>query len=152
MLWAPELLEPRTCTVRSAEWAGEFMDNLRRKNEFLSAQTGDARALIYNKADRHPVTQLPSLPSPAMRQAEGETAPGWWFHEFELVWRPFIQRFCRQKKVTLLEFEQAASQVPGLTHIEKTIAISAFRQQLENGLLPAPNTTAFRSERSLFAV
>jgi hypothetical protein len=52
----------------------------------------------------------------------------------------------------LLEFERVASQVPGLTHIEKTIAISAFRQQQEDGLLPSHNTTAFRSERSLSAV
>jgi hypothetical protein len=78
--------------------------------------------------------------------------PGWWFHHFEPVWGPFIQWHCRQKKVTLLEFERAASQVPGLTHIEKTIAISAFRQQQEDGLLPSHNTTAFRSERSLSAV
>ena len=78
--------------------------------------------------------------------------PGWWFHHFEPVWGPFIQRLCLQKKVTLLEFERAASQIPGLTHIEKTIAIAAFRQQQEDGSLPSHNTTAFRSERSLSAV
>lgn len=55
--------------------------------------------------------------------------PSWWFRDFESVWRPLIQRLCRQKKVTLFEFERAASQVPALTPIEKTIAISAFRQQ-----------------------
>jgi hypothetical protein len=83
---------------------------------------------------------------------EEDTSPGWWFHHFEPVWRPFIQRLRSQKNVTLLEFERAASQVPGITHIEKTIAISAFRQQQEQGLVPSRNTTAFRREHSLSAV
>ena len=69
--------------------------------------------------------------------------PGWWFHHFEPVWGPFIQWHCRQKKMTLLEFERVASQVPGLTHIEKTIAISAFRQQQEDGLLPSTTPPRF---------
>lgn len=74
---------------------------------------------------------------------EGETAPGWWFHRYEPVWRPFIERVCRDKKVTLLEFERAACQVPGLTHIEKAIAISAFRQQQEQTLKRSHDTAAF---------
>ena len=82
----------------------------------------------------------------------GSVAPGWWFHHFEPMWGPFIHGFRCQKNVTLPEFERAASQVPGLTPIEKIIAISAFRQQQEDGLLPSHNTTAFRSERSLSAV
>ncbi|HWF60136.1 MAG TPA: hypothetical protein VN666_07480 [Nitrospira sp.] len=98
------------------------------------------------------MTQLQALPVSSTRYGEGETAPGWWFHRFEPVWRPFIQRLCRQKKVTLLEFEQTASQVPGLTHIEKAIAISAFRLQQEQGLLPLHNTTALHREHNLSAV
>jgi len=70
--------------------------------------------------------------------------PGWWFHHFEPVWKPFIHRLCRQKNVTLLEFERAASQAPGLTHIEKIIAISAFRQQQKQRLESSPNTSTFR--------
>ena len=86
-----------------------------------------------------------------MRYAERKM-PDWWFYRFEPLWRPFIQRLCRQKNITLLEFERAASQVPGLTHIEKTIALSAFRQQQEQGLVPLRGTTAFRSEHNLSAV
>ncbi len=82
----------------------------------------------------------------------GDVAPGWWFHNFEPVWGPFIQRLCDQKKVTLLEFERAASLVPGLTHIEKTIAICAFRQQQKDRFVPSHHTTAFRSEHSLSVV
>jgi hypothetical protein len=58
-------------------------------------------------------------------------APSWWFHRFEPVWGPFIQRLSRQKNTTLREFERAASQVPGLTGIEQTIALSAFRHHQE---------------------
>jgi hypothetical protein len=97
------------------------------------------------------MTKFKASLAPSIRRLGGEM-PGWWFHHFEPVWGPFIQWHCRQKKMTLLEFERAASQVPGLTHIEKTIAISAFRQQQEDGLLPSHNTTAFRSERSLSSV
>jgi hypothetical protein len=53
--------------------------------------------------------------------------------------------------VTLPEFERAASQIPGLTHIEKTIAVSAFRNQ-QDGLVSSHTTTAFRSEHSLSVV
>lgn len=93
-----------------------------------------------------------TLPATSTGRLAGETMPDWWFHHFEPVWRPYIKWLCRQRKVTLLEFEQAASQVPGLTHIEKTIAIAAFRQQQEQGLVPSHTTTAFRSERGLSAV
>ena len=88
-----------------------------------------------------------------MRNSEGETAPDWWFHDFEPVWKSFIQSLGRQKNVTMREFEQAASQVLGLTHIEKTIAISAFRQQQEQrSAPPSHGPTAFRSERHLSVV
>jgi hypothetical protein len=87
-----------------------------------------------------------------MRNSEGETAPDWWFHDFEPVWKSFIQSLGRQKNVTMREFEQAASQVLGLTHIEKTIAISAFRQQQEQRPAPSHSPTAFRSERHLSVV
>ncbi len=99
-----------------------------------------------------PTTQLRSLPMPCVRISEGETAPGWWFQSFEPVWRPFIHRLCRQKHMTLFEFERAASQIPGLTHIEKAIAMSAFRQQQNQGLVLSRDTTAFRSEPRLSAV
>ena len=82
---------------------------------------------------------------------EDDVAPGWWFHNFEPVWGPFIQWFCGKKNLTLPEFEQAASQVPGLTPIEKTIAISAFRQQQKQGLTPFHSAT-FRSAHSLSVV
>ena len=68
------------------------------------------------------------------------------------MWGPFIHGFRCQKNVTLPEFERAASQVPGLTPIEKIIAISAFRQQQEQGVAPSRTTSAFRSERRLSAV
>ncbi|HWV44602.1 MAG TPA: hypothetical protein VN039_01015, partial [Nitrospira sp.] len=69
------------------------------------------------------------------------------------VWKSFIQSLGRQKNVTMREFEQAASQVLGLTHIEKTIAISAFRQQQEQrSAPPSHGPTAFRSERHLSVV
>lgn len=78
--------------------------------------------------------------------------PGWWFHRFEPVWGPFIRRLCRQRTVSLFEFKRAASQVPGVTPIEKTIAVSAFRQQQERGLVPISNTTPFRSDHNLSPV
>ena len=95
-----------------------------------------------------------TLQGSSERNSEEETtqALGWWFHDFEPVWRPFIQRLCRQKKVTVFEFERAAAQVPGLTDIEKTIAISAFRQQQERGSLPSRNTAAFPRQHSLSTV
>lgn len=87
----------------------------------------------------------------SLEYPRGEDAPGWWFNYFEPVWGPFIQWLCCQKHVTLAEFERAASQVPGLTHLEKTIAISAFRQQQEQ--IPTPShTTTFRDTHSLSAV
>ena len=82
----------------------------------------------------------------------GSVAPDWWFQHFEPMWGPFIHGFRCQKNVTLPEFERAASQVPGLTPIEKIIAISVFRQQQEQGVAPSPTTSAFRSERRLSAV
>lgn len=99
-----------------------------------------------------PTTKFRSLAMSRMRISEGETAPGWWFYSFEPVWRPFIHRLCRQRHVTLFEFERAASQVPGLTHIEKAIAISVFRQQQDQGLVRSHDTAAFRSEPRLSAV
>ena len=96
--------------------------------------------------------QLQTLRLSSKEGVEGNTSPGWWFHHFEPVWRPFIQKLRNQKHITLLEFERAASQVPGLTHIEKSIVISAFRQQQEEESLPSRNRTAFCSEHSLSVV
>jgi hypothetical protein len=93
--------------------------------------------------------QRHALPVPSI---EGEAAPGWWFHRYEPIWRPFIERVCREKNVTLREFERAASQVPGLTHIEKAIAISAFRQQQVQTLQPSHNAPVFRGEPDLSVV
>jgi hypothetical protein len=122
------------------------------KNESLFCVNGRCLDTINMRRTVKPMTQPQALPVSSMRYAERKMAPDWWFYRFEPVWRPFIQRLCRQKSMTLLEFERAASQVPGLTHIEKTIALSAFRQQQEQGLVPLRDTTAFRSEHNLSAV
>ncbi|MBS0182982.1 MAG: hypothetical protein JSS39_11320 [Nitrospira sp.] len=127
------------------------MNNVTRKEQiFILHRPTDTHH--QHELDRPPMTQRQALPVSSMRFPEGETAPGWWFHDFEPVWRPFILSLFRQKQVTLLEFERVASQVPGLTHIEKVIAISAFRRQQEQGLAPSHSTAAFRSERHLSAV
>lgn len=80
-----------------------------------------------------------------MECSREKVMPAWWFQYFESVWTPFVQRLCRQKKITLLEFERAASQVPGLTHIEKTIAVSAYRLQQDDESLPSPHREYNRS-------
>ncbi|UVT20676.1 MAG: hypothetical protein H8K03_01780 [Nitrospira sp.] len=67
----------------------------------------------------------------------GCTPPGWWFDYFEPLWGPFVQRLYRHKNVSVSEFEWAASKVPGLTGIEKTIAVSAFRHQREHAVTPS---------------
>lgn len=79
-----------------------------------------------------------------------DDAPGWWFQYFEPVWGPFMELFRCHRHVTMTEFERAASQV-GLTQVEKTIAISAFRQQQDGAISPRA-TTAFRREHILSAV
>lgn len=96
--------------------------------------------------------QLQALPVSSNRWTEEEKVPGWWFHRFEPVWGPLIHRLCCQRRVTLFEFERAVSQVPGLTPIEKTIAVSAFRQQQAQRLASSHNISAVRSERSLSSV
>jgi hypothetical protein len=58
-------------------------------------------------------------------------APGWWFNSFEPLWGPFIQRLSGQNKVSVTEFERAASQVRGLTRMEKAIMLSVFHHQQE---------------------
>jgi hypothetical protein len=125
---------------------GEIVDNSKRKERIFILQQPTKPG--YHQCG----VGFKTLPASSTGCLGGETVPDWWFHHFEPVWRPFIQKLCRHKKVTLLEFEQAASQVHGLTHIEKTIAISAFRQQQEQGLVLSHTTTAFRSERGLSAV
>ncbi len=86
----------------------------------------------------------------SMGYSEGDVVPGWWFHYFEPVWGPFMQVFRCHRHVTMTEFERAASQV-GFTHAEKTIAISAFRQQQDRAIAHhAP--TAFRREHILSVV
>lgn len=117
----------------------------------LKQETTRARPHCESDCGRKQMKATTSAVS-SMGCSGGSVAPDWWFHHFEPMWGPFIQSLSRQKNVTLPEFERAASQVPGLTPIEKIIAISAFRQQQEQGLLPSHHTTAFRSERSLSAV
>ncbi len=126
------------------------MESLKRKEQVckLHQRTIPGR----RQMDCRPMRQLQTLPESSKRCAEGEHAPDWWFHRFEPVWGSFIRRLCRQRAVSLFEFERAASQVPGLTAIEKAIAVSAFRQQQKRGLVPLSNTTAFRSEHNLSAV
>ncbi len=71
-------------------------------------------------------------------------APGWWFHYFEPLWGPTLQMFCRYRNVTLSEFELAASQVPSLIGLEKTIAISSFLHHRRHAVTPSVGTTALR--------
>jgi hypothetical protein len=96
--------------------------------------------------------QLDAVRTSSREDVVENTSPDWWFHHFDPVWKPFLQWLRSQKNVTLIEFERAASQVPGLTHIEKTIAISAFRQQQEQGSVPSHTAPAFRRDHSLSAV
>jgi hypothetical protein len=137
------------------ERVGEIVDNAKQKERVHLYSLHQPTTSVFRQdgIDCSPTTQLQAFPvSSIVRHQEGEEeAPSWWFYHFEPVWKPFLQRLCRQKNITLREFERAASQVPGLTHIEKTIAISAFHQQQE-GLAPLHNTTAFRSEHNLSAV
>jgi hypothetical protein len=100
----------------------------------------------------HQMTPIQTLRPSRRGHVAHSTVPGWWFRHFEPVWSPLIQRLCHQNKVTVREFERAASQVPGLTHTEKLIAVAAFRQQQEDGLAPSHTSTAFHSTQSLFAV
>lgn len=137
--------------VRPRRGDGEIVNDLKREEQIFILHRPTAKH-HQHELDRPPMTQRQALPASSMRFPEGETAPGWWFHDFEPVWRPFIQSLFRQKQVTLLEFERVAAQVPGLTRMEKTIAVSAFRRQQEQGLPPSLSTTAFHSERHLSAV
>jgi hypothetical protein len=139
-------------SVCDAERYGEIVDNVKQKEQIFLLRQPTTPRHEQDEDDCAPVTQLQALRVSAMGDLERDPSPGWWFHHFEPVWKPFIQWFCSQKNVTLFEFERAASQVPGLTHIEKTIAVSAFRQQQEQGLVPFRNSTAFRREHSLSAV
>jgi hypothetical protein len=137
------------------ERVGEIVDNAKQKERVHLYSLHQPTTSVFRQdgIDCSPTTQLQAFPvSSIVRHQEGdEEAPSWWFYHFEPVWKPFLQGLCCQKNITLREFERAASQVPGLTHIEKTIAISAFHQQQE-GLAPLHNTTAFRSEHNLSAV
>lgn len=122
----------------------------------MDALTRKARICILHQPtmpSRHqmdcgPTIEIQALPESSRRCEDGGKAPGWWFDRFEPVWGPFIHLLCRQRTVTLLEFERAAAQVLGLTPIEKAIAVSAFRQQQAQRLASSNNTAAYRSERS----
>jgi hypothetical protein len=121
---------------------GEIVDNLKSKERRFILHRPVAPGYHQHETDCKR-TQLQALPVSSKRYTGEESAPGWWFCRFDPVWGPFIQRLCRQKKVTSLEFERAASQVPGLTHIEKTIAMSAFHHQQKHGSVPLHNATSF---------
>lgn len=122
---ALKLLLDYMCPVQTE--VGRLVDNFRQKEQmFMLRQPRPRHHQHDGDDDFH--TKSRALPEPSIECLGGEV-PSWWFRDFESVWRPLIQRLCRQKKVTLFEFERAASQVPALTPIEKTIAISAFRQQ-----------------------
>src|SRR5574337_236419 len=128
----------------------EIVDDLKRKARICILHQPTMSG--HHQTDCSPMMELQASPESSGRWAEGEKAPGWWFHRFETVWGPFLHRLCRQRNVTLFEFERAASQVPGLTPIEKTIVVSAFRQQQVQRLASSHNTSICRSERSLSAV
>lgn len=128
------------------------MDNLKpNERTFLLHQLPTSGPHQYEVA-YGPMPQLQTFVASSRKGLEEITSPSWWFHHFEPVWKPFIHWLRSQRNVSLLEFEQAASQVPGLTHIEKTIVISAFRQQQERGLVSFCNATAVRREHSLPSV
>ena len=149
--WASELLGPLLHLVCGAERDGEIVDNLNQTEQILFLHQLQTSRL-YQEVEQSSMRQRQTLGSSSRKDLEEEILPSWWFQHFEPVWKPFIQRLRSQKNVSLFEFEQATSHVPGLTHIEKTIAISAFRQQHERGLVPSRNTTAFRGEHRLSAV
>ncbi len=152
MAWAPELLDLSNHSVCGTKRGGEIVDKLSQKERVVILHQPAASRQDQYGIEHSAMTELIGGPTSSMRCSGDVTTPGWWFHHFEPVWSPFIQRLCRQKKVTLLEFERAASQVTGLTHIEKTIAISAFLQQQELGVVSPHNTTAFRAQQSLSGI
>jgi hypothetical protein len=128
------------------------VDNVKLNERVVLLHQLTATKPHQNEIARSPMPQLVALRVSSREDVEKDTLPGWWFHHFEPVWKPFLQWLHSQKDVTLLEFERAASQVPGLTPIEKTIAISAFHQQQEQGPVPSRNAVAFRGEHRLSAV
>jgi hypothetical protein len=128
------------------------VDNVKSTEQIVLLHQLTATKPHQNELVRSPMPQLQALRAPSREDVEEDISPDWWFHHFEPVWKPFLQWLRSQKNVTLLEFERAASQVPGLTPIEKTIAISAFRQQQEQGSAPSRNAPAFRRDHSLSAV
>jgi len=150
--WAPELLSTSSNSVCSTERYGEIVDNLKPNERIVLLHQLTATKRHQNEMTRSPMPQLQALRASSREDVEEDISPDWWFHHFEPVWKPFLQWLRSQKNVTLLEFERAASQVSGLTHIEKTIAISAFRQQQEQGSVPFHNAPAFRRDHSLSAV
>jgi hypothetical protein len=150
--WAPELLSTSCNSVCSTERYGEIVDNLKPNERIVLLHQLTATKRHQNEMTRSPMPQLQALRASSREDVEEDISPDWWFHHFEPVWKPFLQWLRSQKNVTLLEFERAASQVSGLTHIEKTIAISAFRQQQEQGSVPFHNAHAFRRDHSLSAV
>jgi hypothetical protein len=147
MVWAPELLDLSNHSVFGTKPDGEIVDKLSQEERVVILHQPAASRQDQYGIEHSSMTELMGGPTSSMRCSGDVTTPGWWFHHFEPVWSPFIQRLCRQKKVTLGEFERAASQVTGLTPIEKAIAMLAFRQQHEQRSAP-PYTTAFRTDHS----
>ncbi len=131
---------------------GEIVDNVKPNEQIVLLHQLTATKPRQNELVRSPMPQVQALRASSREDVEENISPDWWFHHFEPIWKPFLQWLRSQKNVTLLEFERAASQVPGLTPIEKTIAISAFRQQQEQGSVPSQAAPAFRPEHSLSAV
>jgi hypothetical protein len=138
--------------VCSIERYGEIVDNVKPNERVVLLHQLTATKPHQNEMARSPMPQREALRASSREDLEEGTSPGWWFHHFEPVWKPFLQWLHSQKDVTLLEFERAASQIPGLTPIEKTIAISAFLQQQEQESVPSHNAVAFRPEHGLSAV
>ncbi|MGQ0555792.1 MAG: hypothetical protein ACT4PN_07620 [Nitrospiraceae bacterium] len=128
------------------------MDTIKPNEQIVLLPQPIATKPHQNEMASNPMPQLQALRMPAREDVVENTSPDWWFHHFDPVWKPFLQWLRSQKNVTLLEFERAASQVPGLTYVEKTIAISAFRQQQEQGAVPSHNAPTLRRDHSLSAV
>jgi hypothetical protein len=138
--------------VCSTERYGEIVDNVKLNEQVVLLHQLTPTKPHQNEVARSPMPQRVALRASSREDLEEGTSPGWWFHHFEPVWKPFLQWLHSQKDVTLLEFERAASQIPGLTPIEKTIAISAFRQRQEQKSVPSHNAVAFRPQHDLSAV
>ena len=72
------------------------------------------------------ITVQPKAVRMSAHYAMDGLVPGWWFQNFNPLWKPLVHWIKRQRHMTLAEFQLIASHISDLTAIEKTIVISAF--------------------------